>query len=431
MRTGVDSQPRGRGRPWSAASGSGGLGRVDWDPSAPRSSGAALHRSIRERTSMTQPQAPQERPQVIVVFQGGGALGAYHVGAYQALEEAGLHPDWVSGISIGAFTAALVAGNRPEQRLERLEAFWREVSWPGSEWGSLFKGRLRQLFNLGSHMTSLLFGQPGFYAPRALSPLLAPPGSPEALSFYSTRPMRSTLRRLVDFEYINSRATRLSLGATRVSDGHLVFFDNTRSALGPDHVLASGALPPAFPPSLIDGELYWDGGCVTNTPLNAILDDPPQRHSLVFMIDLFEARAPLPQNMDEASWRMKSIQFAGRTSQQVDQFATVWNLRQTSSRVTRHMSASSPLAFSDEPLAKPAPRLDIIHLTYQRGEHQISSSDAEFSRASIAERQADGYRDMKRALATSPWTQPMANGPQAFGDEDLAPAEGGAVVHRL
>ncbi|WP_375758812.1 patatin-like phospholipase family protein [Corallococcus exercitus] len=381
---------------------------------------------------MTQPHAPQDRPQVIVVFQGGGALGAYHVGAYQALEEAGLHPDWVSGISIGAFTAALVAGNRPEKRLERLEAFWREVSWPGTEWGSLLKGHLRQLFNLGSHMTSLLFGQPGFYSPRMVPPMLALPGSPEALSFYSTRPMRSTLRRLVDFDYINSRATRLSLGATRVSDGHMVFFDNTRGIVGPEHVLASGALPPAFPPSLIDGELYWDGGCVTNTPLNAILDDPPKRHAVVFMIDLFDARAPLPTAMDEANWRMKSIQYAGRTSHQVEQFAKVWNLRSAVTRVVRRASASSPMAFSDEPEAKPTPRLDIIHLTYQRGEHQLSSSDAEFSRASIAERRADGYRDMRRALATCPWTQPAPDGgPQAFSDDDTAPAGGTALVHRV
>lgn len=381
---------------------------------------------------MIQPQAGQERPQVIIVFQGGGALGAYHVGAYQALEEAGLHADWVSGISIGAFTAALVAGNRPEKRLERLEEFWRDISWPGSEWGSLLKGPLRHLFNMGSNMTSLLFGQPGFYAPRVVPPMFAPPGSPEALSFYTTRPMRSTLRRLVDFDYINSRATRLSLGATRVSDGHMVFFDNTRGSLGPDHVLASGALPPAFPPSRIDGELYWDGGCVTNTPLNAILDDPPRKHSIVFMIDLFDARAPLPRIMDEASWRMKSIQFAGRTSHQVEQFATVWNLRQTVRKVAKHVSATSPIAFSDEHKAEPAPRLDIIHLTYQRAEHQISSSDAEFSRASIAERRADGYRDMKQALAASPWTKPTTDGlPQAFSGEDADLAGEVAVVHRV
>ncbi|WNG17568.1 patatin-like phospholipase family protein [Cystobacter fuscus] len=379
---------------------------------------------------MTQQQTTQTRPQVITVFQGGGALGAYHVGAYQALEEAGLHPDWVSGISIGAFTAALVAGNRPEKRLERLEEFWREVSWPGSEWGSLLKGPMRRLFNLGSHMTGLLFGQPGFFSPRVIPPALALPGTPEAMSFYSTRPMHSTLRRLVDFEYINSRATRLSLGASRVSDGQLVFFDNTRDTLGPEHVLASGALPPAFPPSRINGELYWDGGCVTNTPLNAILDDPPKRRTVVFMIDLFDARAPEPRTLEEANWRMKSIQFAGRSSGHVDQFATVWNLRQTVSRVTQQASASSPVAFSDAPEAPPAPRLDIIHLTYQRGEHQIDNSDAEFSRASIAERRADGYRDMKKALETFPWTQRTApeGMPQAFSGDD---GDEGAVVHRL
>lgn len=381
---------------------------------------------------MTQQHTVQTRPQVIAVFQGGGALGAYHVGAYQALEEAGLHPDWISGISIGAFTAALIAGNRPEKRLERLEEFWREVSWPGSEWGSVLKGPLRQLFNLGSHMTGLLFGQPGFFAPRAIPPMFAVPGTPEALSYCTTRPMRSTLRRLVDFEYLNSRATRLSLGATRLSDGQLVFFDNTREALGPEHVLASGALPPAFPPSRINGELYWDGGCVSNTPLNAILDDPPRRHTIVFMIDLFEAQGPEPRTMEEGSWRAKSIQFAGRTSGHVEQFATVWNLRRAVTRVTRQASASSPVAFSDAPEAEPAPKLDIIHLTYQLSANQGANSGTEFSRASIAERRADGYRDMKQALASSPWTKGSPEGlPQAFSSDGTDHSHESAVVHRV
>ncbi|MET0403767.1 MAG: patatin-like phospholipase family protein [Cystobacter sp.] len=381
---------------------------------------------------MTQPQTDNRRPQVVTVFQGGGALGAYHIGAYQALEEAGLHADWVSGISIGAFTAALVAGNRPERRLERLEEFWHSISWPGSEWGSMLKGPARQCFNLGSHMTSLLFGQPGFYSPRVIPPLFAAPGTSEALSFYSTRPMHSTLRRLVDFDYLNSGATRLSLGATRVSDGQMVFFDNTRGPLGPEHVLASGALPPAFPPSRIDGELYWDGGCVSNTPLNAILDDPPRQRTLIFMIDLFDALAPGPLSLDETTWRMKSIQFAGRTSGHVEQFANVWNMRRALNQVKRQVSTTSPLAFGDVPEAPPAPRLDIIHLTYQRAAHQIASSDAEFSRASIRERRADGYRDMKRALETSPWTRTPTEGmPQAFSGDDLDLSGEGAVVHRL
>ncbi|MFL5346627.1 MAG: patatin-like phospholipase family protein [Hyalangium sp.] len=381
---------------------------------------------------MTQQSTGQPQPQIIAVFQGGGALGAYHVGAYHALEEAGLHPDWISGISIGAFTAALIAGNRPEKRLERLEEFWREISWPGTEWGAALKGPYRQLFNLGSHMTSLLFGQPGFFVPRVVPPSMALPGSLEALSFCSTRPMRTTLQRLVDFDYINSRATRLSLGATRLSDGQMVFFDNTREAIGPEHVLASGALPPAFPPSRIDGELYWDGGCVTNMPLNAILDDPPRRRTIIFMVDLFDAAAELPRTQDEAHWRMRSIQFAGRTAHHVDQFATVWNLRRAATQAARQASASSPVSFSDAPAAEPAPRLDIIHISYQRGRDQIAASVGEFSRASIQERRADGYRDMKQALAAAPWMQASPEGmPQAFSDSETDRSGEGAVVHRV
>ncbi|WP_158501629.1 patatin-like phospholipase family protein [Vitiosangium sp. GDMCC 1.1324] len=363
----------------------------------------------------------RDDPRIILVLQGGGSLGAYHLGVYEALAEKSLHPHWVSGISIGAFTAAVLAGNRPERRVERLKEFWREISWPG-DWGSSLPVQWRKVANMASHATSLLFGQPNFFAPRWVSPLLSTSGSADELSFYTTHPMRSTLRRLVDFEYINSHATRLSLGAARLRDGELVFFDNARDQIGPEHVLASGSLPPAFPPTRINGELYWDGGCVSNTPLNAILEDPPDRHTLIFMIDLFDKSGPEPRSMDDVNWRAKSIQYASRTSHHIAQMAREHNMSQ---RLERERGGAH---FSGG--ARP-PRRDIVHLVYKRGADQTGDSDAEFSRWSIEERRQAGYRDMKRVLELAPWKRAPSNdmAPASFSSSGEQAQESDMLVH--
>jgi NTE family protein len=232
---------------------------------------------------------------VVLILQGGGALGAYQVGAFQAMDEEGYQPDWVSGISIGAINSAVIVGNPPEQRLARLEDLWNEISRPNA-WGAQFGGEARRLFNQASAMESILYGQPNFFWPRVPNPFLVPPGIATANSAYDTSPMLATLARLADFDRINSPEVRLSLGATCVTTGTLEYFDNTRQRIGPEHVLASGSLPPGFPPTQVDGLAYWDGGCVANSPLEAIIDefetvlrDLPQIRALVFMIDLWSA----------------------------------------------------------------------------------------------------------------------------------------------
>ena len=192
--------------------------------------------------------------QVALVLQGGGALGAYHIGAYQALHEAGYEPEWVSGISIGAVNAALIVGNQPDARLGKLTKFWDEISRPDG-WGATFGGDLRKWFNWGSVTEAVLFGQPRFFSPRFPNPYFAPPGTPGATSFYDTSPLRSTLERLADFDLINSGHVRLSLGATRVRTGELVFFDSHRQRIAPEHVMASGSLPPGFPATQVEGEM--------------------------------------------------------------------------------------------------------------------------------------------------------------------------------
>jgi NTE family protein len=331
------------------------------------------------------------KPTCILVFQGGGAMGAYHIGAYQALQELAFEPDWVCGISMGAINGAIIAGNAPETRLERLEDFWETISRPSllPEFGST---RMRRWEHGLSYAMALTLGQPGFFTPRPIDPYFAAPGI-AATSFYDTAALSETLGDFVDFDRLNSGATRLSVGATDVETGKLIFFDTHHmpGRFGPAHVIASGSLPPGFPPTAIDGRFYWDGGCVSNSPLEAVRDDTPTGHAVVFIIDLWSASGPAPDTMMAADWRAKQIRYASNTPTHVDALATKVNLRRA-----LHLLAA--------PTAKPSPqRLDIVHIVYHPAEDQIPASDAEFSRASIAARRAAGLVDMRRALAEQPW----------------------------
>jgi NTE family protein len=359
-------------------------------------------------------------PRVVLVLQGGGALGAYHVGAYEALQEAGYAPDWVSGISIGAISAAVIAGAPPEQRVERLDEFWHEISRPDN-WGTALQGPMLKLFNQLSATQAVLFGQPNFWFPRFPSPLLLPQVPPEMASFCDTTPMSSTLSRLVDFERINRGAVRLSLGATQVRTGTLVFFDNTRQRIGPEHVLASGSLPPGFPATRVDGELYWDGGCVSNTPLVAVYLDEGNDDMLVFMIDLWGAMGEPPTSMDAVSWRQKQIQYASRTAHSIRSLATEHNLRRALAGVDGRVpkGAVDIQAVGDAPSFESNRDIHIVHVIYHPTDDQVSESDAEFSRPSIAKRRAAGYEDLRRAIHESPWTRHRPAG------------NGGTLVHRV
>lgn len=357
--------------------------------------------AAREEVAQPPVQAAQSapaKPNVALILQGGGALGAYHVGAYQALHEAGLEPDWISGISIGAINSAVLAGNAPEDRLAKLTQLWDEISRP-DETGSWLHGPWRQAYNKFSFMEAVMLGQPNFWVPRIPSPAFTPVMPTQQASWCDTSPMKTTLRRLASFERINRGDTRLSLGATRVTTGDLVFFDNTRDAIAPEHVLASGSLPPGFPATLVDGEFYWDGGCVSNTPLDALYQDPPSGHTLVFMVDLWDARGPAPTTMDGVAWRAKQIQYASRSTQHIQQLAAAHNHAWALHRLAAQGVDIS--AVSDATLlrsADGAATFEIVHVIYHPAADQISDSDAEFSRASIADRRAAGLADMRDAL---------------------------------
>jgi NTE family protein len=360
---------------------------------------------------------PPANPSVALVLQGGGALGAYHIGAYEALAEAGLHPDWVSGISIGSINAAVIAGNAPEDRVAKLDAMWQAISWPELAPPVPFEP-FQMLHNWASNAEALLLGQPNFFTPRPINPMLVAKAAPGDVSFYDTTPMRFTLGRFADFARINRGETRLSLGATRIDTGELVFFDNfsvPRTEIGPEHVLASGSLPPGFPATKVGAHWYWDGGCVSNTPLDAITERAEHPHLLVVMIDLWPAAGKVPENMSEATWRAKQIQYASRTGTQVAARATQANLRHALGLMQRRAAAESEAV--PEATAPVGQRLDILHIVYHPGPDQIPNSDAEFSRTSIAERRAAGKRDMEAALRAKEW-------------EHALPPHTAAMVHR-
>jgi NTE family protein len=358
----------------------------------------------------------QAAPTVALMLQGGGALGAYQVGAYQALAEHGMHPDWVAGISIGAVNAAIIAGNRPADRVDRLAAWWEAITWPDIPPPPAL-APLQTLHDMASSAEAVLFGQPDFFTPRLVNPYLRPPLPPQEVSFYDTTPLLRMLPRFADFALINRGAMRFSLGATDLATGSAVFFDNRRQVIGPEHVLASCSLPPGFPATRVDGAVYWDGGCVSNTPLDAIVDEPGYPRMVVFLIDLWDPAGPLPETMNDVLWRAKQIRYASRTAHHVDSVATKVNLRHA---VWLLKTAGAPQVASvpDDPVLA-MQRLDIVHIVYRPDGGEIASSDAEFSRSSIAARRAAGYRDMQVALAAKPWVR-----------QEL-PAHLGALVHRV
>lgn len=359
-------------------------------------------------------QRSSKKPTVALVLQGGGALGAYHIGAYQALAEHDFHPDWVAGISIGAINSAIIAGNRPKDRVERLDALWHTISWPDFKAPVDFLP-LATLHNMASNAEALLFGQPNFFSPRPINPYLVSKAAPQSVSFYDTTPLLFTLRRFADFGLINDKITRLSLGATNIATGQVEYFDNHAMPIGPEHVMASGSLPPGFPATLVGTDYYWDGGCVSNTPLNAVVDNLDHGHYVVFMIDLWDLSGPPPTNINAVMWRSKQIQYASRTPAHIDAMATKMNLR----HALHELEAARTMDSENVPGDAVPQRLDIVHIIYHPGPDQIPNSDAEFSRNSIAARRKAGYDDLKAAIDAAPWL------------ERELPPDTCALVHRV
>ena len=350
-------------------------------------------------------QQPAPFDCVALVLQGGGALGAYQAGVYEALAEASLHPNWVAGISIGAINAALIAGNAPEMRVERLRTFWRTVTAdPWSDWfgkPSQFGGDMvRHWANQWYAAAAILRGAEGLFAPRLVPAHLAPTGTLDAISFYDTSSLKTTLERLVDFDRINAGEMRFSVGAVNVATGNLIYFDNRTHVIRPEHIMASGALPPALPPVEIDGEYYWDGGVVSNTPLQWVVDSAERQDTLAFQVDLWSARGSIPRTMSEVMTRQKEIQYSSRTRARSDQFRKEQHLR---SALTA-LIAKLPDDLRETPeYALLAPESDrkiynIVQLIYQARRTEGGSKDFEFSARIMEDHWAAGLSDTIRTL---------------------------------
>jgi NTE family protein len=344
---------------------------------------------------------------VALVLQGGGALGAYQAGVYQALSEAGIHPNWISGVSIGAINAAIIAGNPPDTRIDRLRDFWTQVTadgpWPGAGDAcfSLAKGdAMRQLINQMSANFATVGGARGFFSARPIPPWFQPPGTIEATSFYDTNDLKHTLERLVDFDRINSGETRFSVGAVNVVTGNFVYFDTTTHTIRPDHIMASGALPPGFPAIEIDGEQYWDGALVSNTPLQWVVDAEPRRDTLAFQVDLWSARGEFPRDIFEVTTREKEIRYSSRTRAKTDQFKYEQKLRHTLGGLLEKLPEDLKNSAEARLLNSVAERkvYNIIHLIYRAKNYEGHSKDYEFSRLSMQEHWRAGYNDARRTL---------------------------------
>jgi len=358
--------------------------------------------------AMTRGDDPARRPadeQVVLVLQGGGALGAYQAGAYAELCSTGLAPDWIAGVSIGAINAALIAGNPPDRRIERLRTFWETVAAQLPATPVIPGEQARSIFNMASAALGATFGVPGFFKPRLPPAVVYPAGAPEALSIYDTGPLRQTLEALIDFDLINAGETRLSIGAVNIQSGNFAYFDNRSDQIGPEHIMASGALPPGLPPIEIVGEDYWDGGLVSNTPLQYVIDERPRRDSLIFQIDLFSARGNMPRDLSEAAEREKDIRYSSRTRLNTDVFREQQSIR----RAVHRLLSKIPASLRDDPDARILEQLrcdaavTIVHLIYRRKNYHRQSKDFDFSRCSIEEHWQAGVDDVRRTLGHSAW----------------------------
>ena len=356
-------------------------------------------------TSIAPGWRPDRCDRIALVLQGGGALGAYQVGVYEALHEAGIEPDWVCGVSIGAINSAIIAGNPPERRLERLKIFWERITarkvWHYTPDGDVY----RKARNLTSTFLTTTLGQPGFFKPHDVNPWFSPAGARTATSYYDTSPLRETLLELVDFDLINSRKVHFAIGAVNVLSGNFLYFDNKNEVIGPEHVMASGALPPALPMVKIGTDHFWDGGIVSNTPLQHLLDQDDKMNSLVFQVDLFSARGTLPRDIQEVMARHKDIVYSSRTRHNTDVYKQMNNLKTDLYKALRKVPEErlSEHERSLRDRLADLPEITILQMIYQQKAYEGDSKDHEFSATSMREHWQSGLEDTRRTLKRRDW----------------------------
>ena len=348
---------------------------------------------------------PERCDRIALVLQGGGALGAYQAGVFQALSEADIEPDWVTGVSIGAINCAIIAGNSKQWRLKRLKTFWERITerkiWSYTPDGDVF----RKARNAASSWMTLVQGQPGFFAPRHPTPWFSFAGAQSATSYYDSTPLRETLEELVDFSLLNEKRMRFSVGAVNVLSGNFAYFDNQHETIGPEHVMASGALPPALPMVKIGTDHFWDGGIVSNTPLQYILDQDDPLNTLIFQVDLFSARGVLPRDIQDVMARHKDIMYSSRTRYNTDVFRRIQKWKtlcyQALAKVPDNALSEDERRLKQE--LSDLPEISILHIIYQQKAYEGHAKDYEFSGTSMREHWQSGYEDTKRTLKKQEW----------------------------
>ena len=343
----------------------------------------------------------------MLVLQGGGALGAYQAGAYEALHAAGVRPEWIAGISIGSINASIIAGSPAEKRVENLRTFWDMIAAGPASLPGAHDLPIRKWFNKYSAASSSIIGVNGLYLPRALMPWQYVTEPNAAISLYDTSPLLATLEELVDFDLVNAKKVRLSVGAVNVTTGNFAYFDNHgKTALTPLHVAASGALPPGFPPVEIEGQFYWDGGLVSNTPLHWVMDRRTNGEDIcIFQVDLYSARGQMPRDMSDVLAREKEIRYSSRTRLNTNEVARIERLEKT----LRRLLDKLPPELADDPDVKYLRRSEhrgavtVVHLIYRRKPYETHSMDNEFSRLTMEEHWKAGYDDVQQTFACSSW----------------------------
>jgi NTE family protein len=351
-----------------------------------------------------------QRPQTVLVLQGGGALGAYQGGAFEALATHDLQPDWVVGTSIGAINGAIIAGNPPEMRLQRLRQFWALVAQEDALGHNPFAAWLGPWANASALWATITQGIPGFFEPRPGSTLNINQNVPTGdASFYSTAPLRSTLLELIDFDYLNAKHVRCTVCAVEVASGELVPFDNHKHILTPEHIMASSALPPGFPPVLIQGKAYWDGGIYSNTPVDIVMDDAERRDTLCFMVDLWDPTEAEPDSISAAMARQKDIQYASRTREHLEDHRKMQNMRHAIQLLADRLPAKDRADPALQRLMRQGctATINIVRLIMKALPGDDLNKDIDFSRRTLQTRWALGQHDGERALRHKSWLQPL------------------------
>jgi NTE family protein len=342
----------------------------------------------------------KERPnlpgRIVLVMQGGGAPGSYQAGAYQALHEAGIEPDWIIGTSIGAINGAIIAGNKASDRLEKLKEFWESLD-----------PRLPEPWN---QISPLVNGVPSFFYPNpALLWGIDTPVGIEQAAMYLVEPLKKMLPTLIDFELINSGNPRFTVGLTAVETGHMRYFDSKQERIAIEHILGSSAVPPCFPAVLVDGQYYWDGGVYSNSPVEVVFDEYPRQNSVVFAVQIWPTRGPQPASLSHAFMRVKDILFGSRSRGHIKRQSELHRMR----RIIRELADMLPEEQKNSSRVKElrgwgcTTTMHLVEINAQPLEGDSNSRDFDFSRATVQKRWRAGYTDASRMISRQPWNGPI------------------------